>query len=862
MRNLPPKIFHRFFRWYCHPRLLDHIEGDLIEEYNERLKITGKRKADSKFILDVLLLFRPGIIRPMKPNTNQSAFSMYTSYFRIGWRNLINDKGYSVINVGGLAIGMTVAIFIGLWVHDELSANKENPYYDHIVQVAQHQSLNDRIETYAALPLPLAEELRNSHGSDLELVAATIIYEQMIGTDKNVIKATGSFAESQLPEILSLTMVHGVRNSITDQKSVLISESLATSIFGNDDPINKELKINNAYTQRVTGVYKDIARTSRFKNVKFVAPVSLLVGSGASNQNWASSSFSIFARMNPASNRDEVSSKITNILSEKSGDPVKPSLFLYPMSKWHLYEFRNGVMVGARLQFVWLFGLVGGFVLILACINFMNLFTARSQKRAKEIGVRKTMGSYRLQLIQQFFSESFITVVLSFIVSIIFVIALLPQFISLSGKEIDLPFANYEFWAIAIVFIFITGLLAGGYPALHLSAFNVVKALKGGLSSGKSMASLRRTLVFVQFTVSIALIIGTIVVFQQIQFAKDRPVGYNRSGLMMLPYDTPEIINNYKAFRNELLNSSSVENISISSGRTTDISSSANNLSWEGKDPDVQAVFGTILIDPFYDDVVNWKVISGRNFSEEFVTDTSAFIFNEAAIRQMGLKNPVGKIVKWHGRDWPIIGVVKDMVMESPFEPAVPTVFLMDPKERLFTTINIRLKSDQSISASLSAVEAVFKKYNPSVPFDFSFADSEYETKFASEERIGKLASTFALLAILISLMGIFGLASFVAEQRSKEIGIRKVVGASVVSICKLLSRDFVLLALISSAVAAPFTFYFLSQWLESYHYHVTISWTVFVITTAGILLLTLTTVGFHAIKAALQNPVKSLRSE
>jgi hypothetical protein len=368
------------------------------------------------------------------------------------------------------------------------------------------------------------------------------------------------------------------------------------------------------------------------------------------------------------------------------------------------------------------------------------------------------------------------------------------------------------------------------------------------------MASLRRTLVFVQFTVSIALIIGTIVVFQQIQFAKDRPVGYNRSGLMMLPYDTPEIINNYKAFRNELLNSSSVENISISSGRTTDISSSANNLSWEGKDPDVQAVFGTILIDPFYDDVVNWKVISGRNFSEEFVTDTSAFIFNEAAIRQMGLKNPVGKIVKWHGRDWPIIGVVKDMVMESPFEPAVPTVFLMDPKERLFTTINIRLKSDQSISASLSAVEAVFKKYNPSVPFDFSFADSEYETKFASEERIGKLASTFALLAILISLMGIFGLASFV--------GIRKVVGASVVSICKLLSRDFVLLALISSAVAAPFTFYFLSQWLESYHYHVTISWTVFVITTAGILLLTLTTVGFHAIKAALQNPVKSLRSE
>ncbi len=861
MKNKPPKIFLRFFQWYCRPGLRAHIEGDLFEEYNERVKLSGKGRADLKFIIDVLFLFRPGIVRPPYYR-NQTTSGMYRSYFKIGWRNLISNKGYSVINIGGLAIGMTVAIFIGLWVSDELSTNKENPYYDNIVQVAQHQSLNDKIETYAALPLPLAEELRNSHGTDLELVAATIIYEQMIGDTSNVVKVIASFAEPQLPEILSLTMVSGMRNSLTDPHAVLISESLAKTMFGNNDAINRELKINNAYTQRVTGVYKDIARSSRFTHIKFIAPVSVLVGSGASNQNWQSSSFSIFARKNPASDIDVVSSKISNVLFEKSGDPVKPTLFLYPMRKWHLYEFKNGVLVGTRLQFVWLFGIVGGFVLLLACINFMNLYTARSQKRAKEIGIRKTMGSYRMQLTHQFFSESFITVVLAFIVSILLVTVLLPQFISVSGKTIDLPFADYEFWVAAIAFIFITGLLAGSYPALHLSAFNAVKALKGGLSSGKSMVSLRRTLVFVQFTISIALIVSTVVVFQQIQFAKDRPVGYNRNGLIMLPLNTPEIINSYNAFRNELLTSNAVEYISISSGKTTDITSSANNLSWEGKDPDVQAAFGTILIDPYYDDVVKWGLVSGRSFSEEIATDTSAFIFNEAAIRQMGMKDPIGKIVKWHGRDWPIIGVVKDMVMESPFAPAVPTVFLMDPKERFFSTINIKLKPGQSITASLSTIEAAYKKYNSSVPFDFSFADSEYETKFASEERIGNLASVFAALAILISLMGIFGLASFVAEQRTKEIGIRKVIGASVTSICKLLSRDFVFLALVASIAATPFTFYFLSRWLDSYHYHVTISWTVFAGTTVGILVLTLITVGFHAIKAAIQNPVKSLRSE
>ena len=787
---------------------------------------------------------------------------MLKSYLLIAWRNIAKNNAYSLINIGGLGVGMAIGILIGLWIYDELSFNKGHKNYDNIVQVLQHQHISNSMETYAALPLPVVKELRDKYSSDFKQVAAAVTFEQFVSSGKKVFTRTGTFAEAGLPEILTLDMLVGKQNSINDPSSVLLSESLAKTMFGSEDPLNKTVKINNAFTQQVTGVYKDLPVNSRFHDVKFIAPLSVRIKNGMADDNWSSSSFEIYALLSERSEFQKTSSKIKNILYDNTRDASVPVLFLNPMSKWHLYEFQNGKQIGTRIQFVWLFGLIGIFVLVLACINFINLCTARSAKRAKEVGIRKTVGSLRSQLIYQFFLESFLVVLCSFMLALLFVALTLSWFSQLADKQLAMPFQNTGFWLVSVAFILFTVLLSGGYPALYLSSFHPVKVLKGSFRSGRLAATPRKFLVVMQFTVSITLIIGTILVFRQIQFAKERPVGYDRNDLLTIPLNNPEIFDNYEPFKNELLASKVVEAISRSSSTTTDISSSANNLDWRGKNPDIQVEFGTILIDPEYNDVVKWKIVAGRNFSSKHATDSFAFIFNEAAINMMGLQNPIGEKVKWHGKDWHIIGVVQDMVMRSPFEKTKPAVFLMNDKERFFNALHVKLTAGMPVGMTINRIESIFKKHCPSAPFDYQFTDKAYETKFKSEERIGKLAALFASLAILISCLGLFGLASYIAEQRTKEIGVRKVLGASVFDLWKMLSKDFVVLVIISCFIATPIAYYFLHNWLQNYEYRTEISWWIFIVTGAGALLITLLTVSFQAIKAAIVNPVKSLRTE
>ena len=786
---------------------------------------------------------------------------MLKDYLKIGWRNLVKNKVYSFINIGGLAVGIAVAILIGLWIYDELSFNKAHSNYDRVAQVMQHQHINNGVLTFAALPLPVASELRSKYGNDFKQVAAVVTFEQFVAHGDKVFTRRGSFSEPSLPDILTLKMVNGVRGSIHDPSSIIISETLAKTIFGSADPLNKEVKINNKFTQQVKGVYKDLPKNSRFHHVQFIAPMSLLVKNNFVSDNWQSSSFEIYALLNDQGNTAHISSKIKNILYENSKDASKPLLFLHPMSKWQLYEYKNGNLVAGRAQFIWLFGIIAAFVLVLACINFMNLNTARSGKRAKEVGIRKTVGSARKQLIYQFFCESFLVVLISLILGIGLVALTLPWFNDLADKRLAIPVNELKLWLLGCAFVLLTVLLSGSYPALYLSSFNPIQVLKGSFRAGKQAAIPRKLLVVIQFTVSVTLIIGTIAVFRQIQFAKNRPIGYSRDRLLTFPSNNPEIFTHYQQFKNEITNANLVETISRSSSSTTDISSSANNLEWKGKDPDIQAEFGTILVDPEYADVVKWEMSAGRNFSSQFSTDSFAFIFNESAIEQMGLKQPIGENVKWHGKTWHIIGVAKDMVMESPFEKAKPTVFLMNVKERSFNVINIKLKATAA-PESVKAIESVFKKYCPSAPFDYRFADNEYEAKFSSEERVGKLAALFASLAIFISCLGLFGLASYVAEQRTKEIGVRKVLGASVYTLWKMLSKDFVGLVIIGCFIAVPISHYSMNNWLQQYEYRTNIDWWIFGMAIGIALLITILTVSFQSIKAAIANPVKSLRTE
>jgi ABC-type antimicrobial peptide transport system permease subunit len=782
----------------------------------------------------------------------------------IACRNLNRHKIYSFINIGGLAAGMAVAMLIGLWVNDELSFNKHHQNYEHIAQVMENEPLEGGIQTFSSLPMPLSQELRTHYKSDFNYVVATTWnWDKIIAYQDQKFTRFGRFAEAQFPEMLALTMLYGTGTALTDPSSILLSQSLANTLFRDTDPMDKIIQIGNQYTLQVKGVYKDLPHNSTFHGMDYIAPIEILFPSKEAMNNWHSSSFQILAQLHPKSDFESVSAKIKDVLYQRNQDAVKPSLFLHPMSKWHLYsDFRNGVSGGGRIEYVYLISIIGGFVLLLACINFMNLSTARSHKRAKEVGIRKTIGSLRSQLINQFLTESILTGFFAFAISLLLVQLLLPWFNEISDKKITILWTSPSFWMAGIGFCIFTGLLAGSYPALYLSSFNPVRVLKGSMVGTRHGVFLRKILVVVQFTVSVTLIISTLLIYRQIEFVKNRPIGYSRDGLINIPMNTPELESRFETIRNELLAKGAIADMALSSTSITDISSSANNLDWHGKDPNRQALFGTILITPDFGKVVGWEIKEGRDFSREFSTDSLAFIFNEAAVKLMGLKNPVGETIRWHDKHWTVIGVVKDMVMESPYTPSRPAVFLTNTRERMHSIIHVRLSPRLSLSEALGYVETAMKKHNPASPFEYRFADEEYAKKFAREERIGKLAAFFASLAILISCLGLFGLASFMAEQRTKEIGIRKVLGASVFHLWRLLTKDFVWLVMLSLIMAIPLAYYFMGTWLEKYEYRTTFSAWIFAASGMVALLITLLTVSFQAIRAAITNPVESLRNE
>ncbi|GAB4014176.1 ABC transporter permease [Spirosoma migulaei] len=864
-------------RWLFHPDLVEELESDLDELFQQRVKLMGLRKARWRYLEDALSLVRPSLLK-WKPVVYQynnypqpTNATMIRNYVKIAWRNLVRNKSYSAINIVGLSVGMTVAMLIGLWVYDELSFNSYHQNHDRIAQVLENETLENGVQTFSSLPMPLSQELRTKYPNDFKyVVASTAGFEQIIAYQNKKFTKTGNYAEAEFPDLMTLKMIKGTRSGLKDPNSVLLSESVAKALFGDADPLQKAVKIGNKYTVQVTGVYEDLPHNSAFTDVTFVAPIDLLFENKEDRHNWRSSSFDIFTQLNPNSRFDDVSVKIKDLFRKNAEDEnrTRSALFLHPMNQWHLYStFENGVNAGGRIQFVWLFSIIGVFVLLLACINFMNLSTARSQKRAKEVGIRKAIGSQRGQLIGQFFSESFLVVALSFGLSLAFVWFILPYFNEVADKQLVMRWTDARFWIFSIGFSLFTGIVAGSYPALYLSSFQPIKVLKGHGPSlrfniGRFASIPRKVLVVMQFTVSVTLIIGTIIVFRQIQFAKNRPIGYSREGLINITMNTPEIQGNYDAVRNELLATGVVADMGESSSPITGIWSSANNLDWRGKDPNRAASFGTILVTPDFGKVVGWKIKEGREFSRQFTSDSSTFLLNEAAVKLTGLKNPVGEIIKWHGKNWKVLGVVKDMVMTSPFEPVTPTVFMIDSKERGFNIIHIKLNPTVSVREALPKLEAVFKKINPAAPFEYRFADQEYTKKFAAEERIGTLASIFAILAIFISCLGLFGLSSYMAEQRIKEIGVRKVLGATVPNIVSLLSRDFLLLVFIAFLVASPVAWYTMDKFLQAYKYRIAIEWWVFALTGALAIGIALLTVSFQSIKAALMNPVTSLRSE
>lgn len=794
---------------------------------------------------------------------------MIKNYFKIAWRNISKSKGYSAINIGGLAVGMAVAMMIGLWVYDELTFDKYHKNYDRIAQVMQHANFNGKIETQTANPALMGPELRNKYGDNFKyVVQSSWTGSHLLSIGNTHITKVGNFFEPDAPEMLTLKMLKGTRAGLKDPYSILLSSSAAEAIFGKEDPINKTIKLDRQFDVKVTGVYEDLPDNTSFKDIKIMMPWELWViqnpWSKQMDEPWGSNFSQTFAQIADNADMEKVSSKIRNAkLNNVSKEEAKYEwvVFLQPMRKWNLYnEFKNGVNKGGNIQYVWLFGSIGIFVLMLACINFMNLTTARSEKRAKEVGIRKTVGSDRWQLIKQFFAESYLIVLLAFVLSLILVALLLPLFNEVAGKKIELSWQNPAFWFSSLVFILLTGLLAGSYPALYLSSFQPLKVLKGTFRVGKFASIPRKVLVVTQFTVSVMLIIGTIIVYQQIQHAKNRPIGYTRHGLINLSM-LPEIRDHFEAVRTELKNSGAVEEMAASNSPLTQIWNTNGGFEWEGKDPNMAVDFPNNIVSYEFGKTVQWKIKEGRDFSRDFATDSAAFIINESAAKFLGFDKPVGKILKWNGEPFTIIGIVNDIMQESPFYPVRPTLYHTKDYESMYNVI-LKLSPQQNVKQSLRKIEQIWKKYTPNVPFDYKFIDEEFGNKFRAEERVGKLASYFAVLAIFISCLGLFGMASFVAEQRTKEVGIRKVLGASVGNLWRLLSTEFFVLVLVSCVIAAPIAWYYLNSWLTNYDYRIEISWQVFVWAALAALIITLLTVSFQAIKAAIANPTRSLRTE
>ncbi len=797
---------------------------------------------------------------------------MFKNYLKIAWRNLKRDKSNSFINIGGLSLGIAATLLIGMWVYNELSYNQEITNYKSIAQVMQNQTFAGEINTSNNQPMQLAPVLRDKYGDHFKhVVTSSFTNSRLLSYNENKISRPGNFMEPGITDMLGLNMLEGSYTALEDPSSIILSKSTSEALFGDESPMGKTIELGTTMKATVAGIYDDLPINSDFRDLTFIAPWHLLKTTQNYEERlgWGNNWFQTFVETQNGSSMKEISAIIKNAKFDNidaSYQRTKPEVFLHPMDQWHLHsEFENGIVVGGRIEMIWLFSIIGIFILLLACINFMNLATARSVKRSKEVGIRKTIGSQRKQLVFQFFGESLLIVLLAFIVSVALTIVMLPFFNALIEKSLALPWANPYFWFVSIAFILFTAIVSGIYPAFYLSSFKPAKVLKGEVTRSTKAGNFRKSLVVFQFAISIALIIATITVNQQIQHAKERPLGYNTERMLYVPINTAEVINSFGSLREELVGLNGVEDVAASDVRITGTYTTNGGFNWKGKDPNMSEEFRTLRATYGFGEMVDWEILQGRNFSRDFKSDSLAMILNETAVAYMGLKDPIGEIIQWGDDEdhelFKVIGVVKDMVTISPYEQAKPSMMILH-YGRFLNFVNIKLKAANDINSTIAQIENIFGKYDPQSIFDYRFLQDDYANNFVEEEKIGTLASIFSFMAILISCLGIFGLAAFMAEQRTKEIGIRKVLGASYYQLLSLLSKDFLVLVCVAACIAIPIGIFYMGNWLENYDYRTSIKWWIPAISLVLTLGITLLTASFQTVKVVLKNPVKSLRTE
>lgn len=791
---------------------------------------------------------------------------MLRNYLKIAFRNLIRNPVYSAINIFGLSLGIATSVLIGLWVTDEITYNYHHKNIDNLYHVRVNATLNGGIQTWAGTSYIVYDELKRFPSQIKNVTISTGEGTKTLLTyGDNKINKGGRFVTHEFLEMFQFELAKGQANKVLiDPHSIVLTESTAKVLFGDVDPINKVILVNNKAEVKVTGILKDIPGNSSFEFdflSTFELKKNLTPWVREAIDKAYSDDFEVYVELASASDLDGVNQKIKNTV-KKHTTWLNKEQFLYPMTRWHLHgEFENGVEAqDDREDYVVGFSIIAIGVLAMACINFMNLSTARSERRAREVGIRKIVGSQRKELIIQFLRESILITTISFMLAMVLVELSLPLYNSLVQKKLFIDYTSAAFWVSSFLIISITGLLAGSYPAFFLSSFKPVKVLKGIIQLSEHSILPRKILVVSQFTFSIFLIIGTIVIYQQIQYAANRRLGYDKKNLITIA-NNEGLSLKYPVLKNELLRSGVVLSSVKSNSPVTEIYEK-NFL-----EPSTDNLVNITNIYTEYDycKTMGIKLIAGRDFSENIKVDTGSVILNQTAAKLLEVKNPIGSKVNVAGHPYELIGITEDILMDSPYHPIEPLYMVLETEWNRQTTpqnITIRLKETSDIQSSLKKIEAVFNKVNPDYPFEFSFVDDDYNRKFKSINLIGSLVDIFATIAVCIACLGLFGLAAFTAERRTKEFGVRKILGASTINLISLISNDFIRLVGISFIISAPIAWWILTNFLERYPYHILFNWLIIPLAGLGVLLVTLVIVGTQAIKVANNNPVDSLRSE
>lgn len=790
--------------------------------------------------------------------------SMLKNHFKTAWRSLTQKKGFTIINISGLAVGMAGAVLIFLWLYHEISFDRFHTNKDRLYEVYGLTTVDKQLYAINQTEQPLGPALKREF-PEVESTTRLAYTNGFLLTagDKRFTGIKGSFADPAFFSMFSFPVIRGNKdNPFRNLYSIAITESLSKKLFGQEEALNRTIRIDSTDQFIVTAVLKDLPSNTRF-DIEYLLPWDYLKKLGWSTNSWLTNSISTFVLLRPDANLSLFNNKIKDITRRNTGRNDIWTHFLFPLEQWHLYaRFENGQPVGGRIEIVRLFGIVAVLILLVACINFMNLSTARSEKRAKEVAVRKVAGAGKGRLIAQFMTEAFLTSFIAGAIALLIVQLTLPYFNVLIDARLSVPYASPGFWACAAGFILLTGLLAGCYPAFYLSAFKPVSIFKGSFKRREGVLSTRKALVVLQFTFAVVLIITTIVVKNQISHAQKRETGYTRNNLVHVSF-SGDIDKNYTLIKQDLLNTGIASAVTKTMSPITQRGSNTWGMTWEGKRSDFDETIALFSTDADLVKTAGLQLTAGRDIDiQRYPADSFSVLLNETAVRTMGFKSPIGQIIREpaSNKRWHVVGVLKDYVIGSPYEK-VPPIIIQGPGS-WFNTVHIKFNTAHSTADNLKKAGQVFRKYNPAYPFDYEFIDQEYARNFHAEQRTEMLAALFAALAIFISCLGLFGLSAYIAESRVKEIGVRKVLGASVAGITRLLALDFMKLVMIAIIIASPIAWWMMTQWLNGFAYRISLSWWMFAFAGLLALLIALVTVSFEALKAAMANPVKSLKMD